>query len=159
MTHPLQSLIYYGVSQPRSHRRKVAIKGRGTDLHCCTDLTVLQVVVWQRWAHVWRQMTKRVGWLDKRLDVEEVGLSGGMKGQLRWSHTPDRGGGEMVSGKIVVQMTVRVDPFDRETTFESFGIVFQWRRRQRFQRQPPVQSGFFLNCLLEFRCCFALIPS
>ncbi|KAA0045026.1 Transposon Ty3-G Gag-Pol polyprotein [Cucumis melo var. makuwa] len=79
MTRPLQSLICYGVGQPRSYRRKVAVKGRltdlycCTDLHCCTDLTILKVAVRRRWAAratandwkgetVGQAMTCRSGW-------------------------------------------------------------------------------------------------
>ena len=50
MTRLLQSPICYGVGQLRFHRRKVIVKGRWTDLHCCIDLIVLHVAVRRRWA-------------------------------------------------------------------------------------------------------------
>ena len=74
MTRQLQSPIYYGVDQPRSYRRKVVVKGRRTDLHYCTDLTVLKV-------SVWRRMIGRVKRLDRRRGVETDGMGGEINGQ------------------------------------------------------------------------------
>ena len=73
MTRLLQSSICYGVGQPRSYRRKVALKGQHTDLHCYTDVTVLEVAVRRRWVAraaandrkgetIGQAMTRKSGW-------------------------------------------------------------------------------------------------
>ena len=79
MACPLQSTICYGVGQSCSYSRKVVVKGRRIDLHCCTDLhccidlTVLKVAVRRRWTTcaasddrkgemVEQATTRRSGW-------------------------------------------------------------------------------------------------